>query len=219
MDPGSAIAIFALLLRDISYKYNECVSFLTGDISLSGPSLGMCNISFVIDLVFTLRFLAAFKSKFIIFMVSHPAKIENCHWLIQDMLLWTDFILSNDTSASLSYKTWAQLKLFCLSCLLWTAQNQTKFHLFNVLLHLQPRLALPHLLLPLILFCDLSWQQGNLGWFELQEWSGLPGVEGRAAASAWSCSSPSLPSLGLLHCHPNTLLDTLGSSLPCHCPG
>lgn len=79
MDPGSAIAIFALLLRDISYKYNECVSFLTGDISLSGPSLGMCNISFVIDLVFTLRFLAAFKSKFIIFIVSHPAKIENCH--------------------------------------------------------------------------------------------------------------------------------------------
>lgn len=79
MDPASAIAIFALLLRDISYKYNECVSFLTGDISLSGPSPGMCNVSFVIDLVFRLRFLAASKGKFIIFMVSHPAKIEDSH--------------------------------------------------------------------------------------------------------------------------------------------
>lgn len=53
---GSAIAIFALLLRDIGYKYNKCVSFLTGDISLSRPRLGMCNVSFVTDLIFRLGF-------------------------------------------------------------------------------------------------------------------------------------------------------------------
>lgn len=91
MDPGSATAMFALLLRDISYECNKWVSFLTGDISLSGPGPGVCNVSFVIYLVFRLRFLAALKSRFIIFIVSHPAKIESCDSLYRTR--WSGLIL------------------------------------------------------------------------------------------------------------------------------